>query len=193
MAENTTRERLIDIGLRAMLEGGYDGVGIGPILAEAGVPKGSFYYFFQSKEAFACAVLETYSERYRERLVTLLTDGAKKPREPLENYFAALEGELRREGPFGGCLYGMLAQTLAARGDRLRIAVRECFATWQSRLGLVLGEAEAAGDLVAGVDPQEGAAFLIEAYEGALIRMKAEGNFEPFERFKSYALNRLFN
>lgn len=184
--------QLIDAGLKALLVNGYDGVGIGPILADAKVPKGSFYYFFPSKEAFACAVLEAYSEQYRDNLAPLLDDPVRSPRQRLYIYFDALEEELRREHPLGGCLYGIIAQTLAPRGDELRTKVKDCFSVWESRLRKVLVEAEAAGELAPGVAASDAAAFLIEAYEGALIRMKAEDSFRPYDRFKTYALKRLF-
>ncbi|MCL6706599.1 TetR/AcrR family transcriptional regulator [Pseudomonas sp. R2.Fl] len=192
MAGTETRKQLIDAGLKALLQNGYDGVGIGSILADAGVPKGSFYHFFASKEAFACAVLETYAERYRDDLAPILEDPAQSPRYRLEAYFGALEDELRREHPLGGCLYGVVAQTLSPRGEKLRATVQNCFEVWESRLRKVLAEAEASGDLAPGVGAEDAAAFLIEAYEGALVHMKALDSFEPYERFKAYALARLF-
>jgi TetR/AcrR family transcriptional repressor of nem operon len=192
MTTRDTRKELIQVGLKALLANGYDGIGIGPILAEAGVPKGSFYHFFPSKEAFACAVLEAYAERYRQNLAMLLTDATRSPRQRLENYFASLEQELRGEQPLGGCLYGVVAQTLATRSPALRATLQQCFALWESHLRRVLLEAEAAAALAPGVAADVAAAFLIEAYEGALVRMKAEDSFEPFERFREYGLRRLF-
>jgi TetR/AcrR family transcriptional repressor of nem operon len=192
MTTGETRQLLIETGLKALLANGYDGTGLGPILAEAGVPKGSFYYFFASKEAFACEVLAAYAQRYRESVAVILADRSLGPRQRLERYFGALEAELRREQPLGGCLYGVMAQTMSARGEKLRDAVQDCFAVWETRLQAVLAEAEAAGELAANVHSAEAAAFLIEAYEGALIRIKADGNCQPLERFRAYALARLF-
>lgn len=192
MAENETRKALIKVGLKALLANGYDGVGLGPILAEAGVPKGSFYHFFPSKEAFTCAVLEAYSTHYRENLVALLNAPGQPPLQRLENYFAALEQELRGEQPLGGCLYGVMAQTLASRSPALRATLQRCFALWQANLRAVLREAEDAAALAPGVTADAAAAFLIEAYEGALLRMKVEDSFVPYERFKDYGLRRLF-
>jgi TetR/AcrR family transcriptional regulator, transcriptional repressor for nem operon len=192
MGGSETREELIRVGLKALLANGYDGVGIGPILAEAGVPKGSFYHFFPSKEAFACAVLEAYAEHYRQSLAVLLTDTTQSPRQRLEAYFATLEQELRGEQPLGGCLYGVVAQTLATRSPAVRATLKQCFALWEFNLRCVLREAEAAGNLAPGIAADVAAAFLIEAYEGALVRMKAEDSFAPFQRFKEYGLRRLF-
>jgi len=192
MTESDTRKELIRVGLNAFLARGYDGVGIGPILAEAGVPKGSFYHFFPSKEAFGCAVLEAYGEHYRQNLAVLLKDTTRNPRQRLETYFATLEQELRGEQPLGGCLYGVVAQTLATRSPALRTTLQQCFALWEFHLRGVLREAEAAGDLAPGIAADAAAAFLIEAYEGALVRMKAEDSFAPLERFKEFGLRRLF-
>jgi len=192
MAENETRKVLIKAGLKVLLANGYDGAGLGPILAEAGVPKGSFYHFFPSKEAFTCAVLEAYSTRYRESLVALLTAPGQPPRQRLENYFAALERELRGEQPLGGCLYGVMAQSLADRSPALRETLQRCFALWQSNLRAVLQEAEDATALAPGITADAAAAFLIDAYEGALLRMKVEDSFAPYERFKDLGLRRLF-
>ncbi|WP_172347611.1 TetR/AcrR family transcriptional regulator [Mesorhizobium sp. NZP2298] len=192
MAESATRKELIRVGLKALLTNGYDGVGVGPILAEAGVPKGSFYHFFPSKEVFACAVLEAYGEHYRQNLAVLLTDPTQSPQQRLETYFAALEQELRGEQPLGGCLYGVVAQTLATRSPALRKTLQQCFALWEFNLRDALREADAAGALAPGVAADAAAAFLIEAYEGALVRMKAEDSFAPYERFKEYGLRRLF-
>lgn len=192
MTGTETRRALIDAGLKALLTNGYDGVGIGPILASVQVPKGSFYYFFPSKEAFVCAVLDAYAEQYRDSLAALLDNPSQRPLQRLEAYFDALEGELRREQPVGGCLYGVIAQTLAMRGEPLRTKVRTCFTLWEDRLAKVMTEAEAEGDLAPGVTAIDAAAFLIDAYEGTLIRMKAEGSFQPYERFRRYALRRLF-
>ena len=47
-----TRERLVRTGVAILTEKGFSAVGIEEILASAGVPKGSFYYYFGSKEEF---------------------------------------------------------------------------------------------------------------------------------------------
>jgi TetR/AcrR family transcriptional repressor of nem operon len=51
---------------------GYAAVGLNEILAAAGVPKGSFYHYFESKDAFGEALLESYFETYLEDLDAML-------------------------------------------------------------------------------------------------------------------------
>ena len=64
MAKRNTRDILIEEGVKAFLARGFEGIGIQPILTLAGVPKGSFYNFFPSKEAYAIEVIDAYAVRY---------------------------------------------------------------------------------------------------------------------------------
>src|SRR5438132_4961652 len=57
-----TKAALVDAGLHLMLEKGYHHMGIQDVLQAAGVPKGSFYYYFPSKEAFGLAVIAQFAD-----------------------------------------------------------------------------------------------------------------------------------
>src|SRR3984957_11028955 len=58
---SSTRNRLIDVGLELMRRHGYGATGLQELLSAAGVPKGSFYHHFASKEEFTTAVIERYA------------------------------------------------------------------------------------------------------------------------------------
>ena len=185
---NETRASLIDQGLKALITNGYDGVGLGAILDAADVPKGSFYYFFKSKEEFALAVLDAYERHYVELRETILGDVSQSPLQRLRDYFDELERIHLSETPLGGCLYGVLAQTVSVRSPDFRARLVAVFATWDAQLQRLLAEAQAAGEIDPRLDPKDAAAFLIEAYEGALIRMKVDGGSAAFDRFRRFAL-----
>ena len=187
-----TRAVLIDEGLKALLSHGYEGAGIGPILKSAGVPKGSFYHFFESKEAFASAVLASYcnnNQKVRTRL--LLDDKTKSPLGRLRDYFDYYEKHYGSGDPTCGCLLGNLSQSIAAHSDVLQRELHRSFTAWQEDFKAVLREARDAGELPDHLDPDETAAFLIDAYEGALVRMKAEGSIKPLQRFSTMTLDGL--
>jgi TetR/AcrR family transcriptional repressor of nem operon len=188
MREANTREVLIQQGLKAFLAYGYDGVGIGPVLSAVGVPTGSFYHFFRSKEDFAIAVLDAYAARYASFRETLSTDDRRPPLQRLRSHFAALEKQLTAEYPEGGCLYGVLSQTMATLGPVLRKRLHESFQNWEKSIIVVLQQAQDRGDLDPEVNVKSAAASLIDAYEGALIRMKSDGVAATFDRFKTFAL-----
>jgi TetR/AcrR family transcriptional repressor of nem operon len=65
------------------------------------------------------------------------------------------------------------------------------FATWEAQLACLLKEAQALGEVDQDLDPNEAAAFLIDAYEGALLRMKVDGSSAAFGRFRRFALDAL--
>ena len=191
MRETNTRNALIQEGLRSFLAFGYDGVGIGPVLSAVNVPKGSFYHFFRSKEDFAVAVLEAYVARYASLRESLENDKTRPPLDRLRAHFDALEIELVADFPAGGCLYGVLSQTITTLGPVLRKRLQGSFRIWQESILSVLLQAQHLGDLDPAINAQEAAAFLIDAYEGALIRMKSDGVAPPFGRFRQFALEPL--
>jgi TetR/AcrR family transcriptional regulator, transcriptional repressor for nem operon len=193
MPPANTKELLVEEGLKAFLRHGYDGVGIGPVLAAASVPKGSFYHFFKSKEDFSCAVLQAYAARYAHLREVILVDKSRSPARRLRSYFDTLERELASEVPLGGCLYGVLAQTMATRSTALREQLVKSFQAWEESLFRVLEEAHDSGELSSEIDAKAAAGFLIDAYEGALIRMKVDGAPAAFGRFKTFALEPLFS
>ncbi|UGX87030.1 TetR/AcrR family transcriptional regulator [Phyllobacterium meliloti] len=191
MSKIDTRAVLIDEGLKALLSHGYEGAGIGPILKSAGVPKGSFYHFFASKEEFASAVVGSYTEGNQTVRTQLLTDESKSPLQRLRAYFEYHEQVYASENPIGGCLLGNLAQSIAVHSDVLRQELHRAFAAWQRDFQQVLREAREQGELPSHLDPDETAAFFIDAYEGALVRMKTEGSIAPLQRFKTMAFDGL--
>lgn len=191
MRESPTRKVLISEGLKALLAHGYDGVGIGTVLAAAGVPKGSFYHFFRSKEDFACALLDAYEAHYAQSRDEILDDPTHPPLTRLRLYFEARLEEVEAGPSHGGCLYGVLSQTAATRGPELRQKLSDCFDKWQQGLTAVLEEARDGGDLPRDLDTAAAAAFLIEAYEGAMVRMKADQTPAALDRFRRFALEPL--
>ena len=186
-----TRAALIEEGLKVLLTNGYDGVGLAGILGAAGVLKGSFYHFFRSKEDFVGAVLDAYEQHSIALGRSILGAETRSPMERLRAYFDALECVHGAQRPLGGCLYGVLAQTAAGRTPALRARLAAVFAAWNAQFEGVLIEAQAAGEVDPTLDPKAAAAFLIEAYEGALIRMKVEDGSNAFEHFKTFALGSL--
>lgn len=170
-----------------MLINGYDGIGLNSILDAAGVPKGSFYYFFKSKEDFATAVLDAYESHYFETRSALFSDFSTSPLQRLKEYFNEAERLHLAQAPMGGCLYGVFGQTATARTPAFRERLAAVFRRWEAQIEGLLEEAQAAGEVDPTLNPREAAAFLIEAYEGVLIRIKVDGNPEAFERFKRFA------
>ncbi|WP_416066532.1 TetR/AcrR family transcriptional regulator [Rhizobium sp. ZK1] len=189
----TTRDRLISEGMRQLLAHGYEGVGIGPILKAVDVPKGSFYYFFHSKDDFVVAVIEAYEEKYLHLREKFFTDTSLRPLDRLDAYFAYLENEYRTEAPYAGCLYGMIAQTAAGRSAVVLDALATSFERWEKSIQGLLIIAQQDGDIGTEENIGDLTASIVEGYEGALIRAKAKEGVSAFTRFREIGLRRLIS
>lgn len=184
MTDVSTRESLIEMGLQYMQKTSYCSTGLSEVLALAGVSKGSFYHYFPSKEAFGSAVLQRYLELEVARATTLLTESKAAPLKRLRRYFEELIGVYGPEGSMkGGCLLGNLSQEMANHSDLIQQTLREGFRIWEVAIDAVLQEATSRGDLFSKANTMEMASFILNSYEGALLRAKAERNEGPLRLF----------
>jgi TetR/AcrR family transcriptional repressor of nem operon len=83
-----TRSHILAVGRSLTARQGYTGVGLNALLKAADVPKGSFYHYFPSKEAYGCALLEDFVEQYRLDLGATLLDTSQNARARFFGYFA---------------------------------------------------------------------------------------------------------
>ena len=82
-----TRQHILDTAQPIILDKGFTAVGLNQLLSAAAVPKGSFYHYFKSKEAFGEALLDSYFENYQARLDALLKLPGKNAAERLMTYW----------------------------------------------------------------------------------------------------------
>lgn len=188
---NSTRDRLIAEGIKSLVLHGFEGIGLNAILHAAGVPKGSFYYFFKSKEDFARAVLDAYERDADDRQNKIFKDTSRSPLQRLRDYFDAIGRDHLAEAPLGGCLFGVLSQTAAARSPEFKARLAQVFSTWEAELAELLEDAKSVGEVDPGLDTKEAAAFLIDCYEGMLVRLKVDGDRNSLRRFQRLALEPL--
>ncbi len=186
---SSTREHLLTVGLRQVRLNGYTATGVKEILQLAGVPKGSFYHHFSSKEAFASELLQRYADAEIERIHRILDDTTVAPLERLRVYF----GELATMNGFGaevsGCLMGSLSLEMSGQSEALQSQLHSLFEFWQEAIARVLREAVQRNDLSKTTQTDELAEFLLNGYEGALVRMKADQSNRPLGNFLRLAFD----
>jgi TetR/AcrR family transcriptional repressor of nem operon len=191
MDTKSTREHLIDVGLELMHQDGYNATGLSDILKGADVPKGSFYHHFGSKEDFAAAVLERYGMRERAHTTAILNDALTPPLKRLRRYFSDLVKVYGQKGPIPGCMMGRFSLEVAAENALLRKLISASFDHWQHTIATVIQQAVAQKELPAGTDPKSLAGFLLNSWEGALLRSQAERSDAPLETFIRYVFDGL--
>jgi len=189
MATPSTREHLLEVGLERLRSTGYTATGVKEILDLAGVPKGSFYHYFPSKEAFASEVFQRYAEGEVRRLERVLGDHKVAPLKRLRQYFEELISVYGQRGVISGCLVGSMSIEVADHSQKLQTQLQTIFGVWQKAVADVLREAVERGDLPQSTQSDTLAEFLLNSYEGALVRMKAEKSDKPLENFLHFAFN----
>jgi TetR/AcrR family transcriptional repressor of nem operon len=189
MKVRSTRDHLLQVGLRRIRSMGYASTGVQEILDEADVPKGSFYHHFASKEAFVKEVLERYARGEIERAEKILGNGKAAPLKRLRRYFEELIAVYGPTARISGCLIGNLSLEMADHSDSIQSLLHLSFSNWQAGIAAVLEEAIERGNLASSNKPQELATFLLNSYEGALLRSKADRSSKPLKTFLHFAFN----
>jgi len=179
-----SKVKLLDAGLDAVRRRGLAAVSIKDIVDAAGVPKGSFHYYFASKEAYALALLDHFGRRMADVAAAISGDPALDPVSRLRRFFDAYAARMDEESHATGCLLGVMAAEAGDAGPALRGRVEAGLKAFAAFLAPHIREAQAASALNSQTEPEVLAAFLVDAWEGALIRMKVEGSAKPLADFQ---------
>lgn len=191
MEKNNTRHVLIKAGAKAMLAKSYHSVGIQEVLAAVDVPKGSFYHYFASKEAFGIAIVIYYGEQLATAIRTKLNEGQSSPRERIRQYFKGIRDYYAKNGVGRGCLVAKLATEVADPGDGLRQELKRQFDQWTQLFAECIREGQIAGEIVDEPSAEILAEFLYISWEGALVRMQVNDDLNPLDIFIRYAIDRI--
>ena len=191
MPRASNRGTLVEQGTELLRAGGFAATGVQDITRASGVPKGSFYNYFASKDEFGVVVLRRYIDDYCADLDAMLIEAEGAPLERLERLFDSFIDVARASGFKQGCLAGRLCQELADDNPEFRVELDRGFDRVQEYFTQLLFEAQQAGDLSASEDPAEIAAFLYNAWQGALLRMKATADDRPLQQFKRVVFGRI--
>lgn len=180
------RELLMRAGLEVLTEKGFSATGIEEILSRVGVPKGSFYHYFDSKEAFGLELISRYGEFFAAKLDRHLTNRSLTPLARLYAFIDDAKSSMARFGYRRGCLIGNLGQEMGALPESFRARLQHTFEDWQQRFAHCLVEAQKVGELSKEVDAQQVAEFFWIGWEGAVLRAKLERNAAPLDVFTQF-------
>ena len=192
MPKHSHRDDIISAGLRVMFRSGYNGSSVRDIVAEAGVPQGSFTNHFRSKEGFAGAVLNRYFAYVQGLVREALEDRSLTPRLRLKRYLDIITARLETDHWTRGCLIGDLSLEASGQSETLRKQLAAIYEEWRVPFTACIAEAQAAGEIAATFDPTDLAEFLLASWQGAILRMKVERGPAPLERFRKIAFDTVF-
>jgi TetR/AcrR family transcriptional repressor of nem operon len=185
MGRPSNKEQLIERTLGVWLTQGFPGASVNDLVAAAGVPKGSFYNHFSSKEQFAI-------EHVRRYVRTLNLDSLASAYGPavdvIQQHFGQhISGrDAARMQP--ACLLGTFSTGVTESQPELLAAVRQGFAEWINCVASVLARARDAGEIDPGHDPEALAAALVDGFQGAVARARVTSDSRPLDVFLSHTI-----
>jgi AcrR family transcriptional regulator len=174
-----TRQRLIDAALYLFWERGFGNTSMSDLLARADVNSGSFYHFFESKEALLKAVLELYLEALEPQIIA---PAHARTSDPIERIFAILAGYRERilqTNCHYGCPLGRLALEIDPENRPAHALIAENFRAWIGAVRSCLEEAK--HQLIEGIDLESLAVFVLAVMEGGVMLSRSYGAVEPFD------------
>lgn len=174
-----TRERLLAIGLSLFSRHGYHGTGIKDITDSAGVPKGSFYNYFESKEDYAAAIIRHYGEQAAARWADNLKSAPASPLGTLRHHYQTGIARYEQCSSKTGCLVGNLAAEISESSELCRDTLRTVMNASRERFVKYLRQAQELGEARTDLSAEEMADFFWNAWEGSLLRMKIENSTTP--------------
>ena len=175
------RGNILATGQRIMAGKGFSAVGLNEILATAGVPKGSFYHYFGSKDAFGEAMLEAYFEDYLADMDATLGQSGLTMAQRLMNYWQAWQNSQSFYDCQGKCLAVKLGAEVADLSEAMRLSLKRGTGGIVGRLAGAIEAGVAEGSLSIDGDVADTANSLYQLWLGASVMVKIVRETTPFE------------
>ena len=158
--------------MELLTEKGFKATGIEMVLKRISVPKGSFYHYFDSKEAFGKALLAEYGHYFERKLQRILQNVDRNPLERIEDFVDEATAGMAKYQWRRGCLVGNLGQEVTVLPDAFRSQLEGVLASWQALLADCLREAQVQQLITQDLDCDVLAEFFWIGWEGAIMRAR---------------------
>jgi TetR/AcrR family transcriptional repressor of nem operon len=190
-AEN--RQRLITVGVALLTKKGFGATGLDEVTAKAGLPKGSFYAYFDSKEAFGLVLIDAYASFFDTMLDRSFLNEAYTPLKRFDNFIMEARNNMAKYDFNRGCLVGNLGIEIYALPGAFRQRLVDVFCNWQSKTETCLLAAQALGEIGPDINCAVKAELFWIGWEGSILRAKLERRAAPIDAFKTDFLENLTN
>jgi len=180
-ANNDNREKMLEAGIRLLKVHGYHGMSIKQLVDEIGVPKGSFYNYFPSKEDFVQQAIVAYGENSAEAIGSSLNSDAK-PTQQILNTFRALGRDLCTENGPEPCLVSALANEISQSSSKCRSSIESVQNLAREHLTELVSQAQQEGEITTAQQAAIIANILYGHWHGQLLEYQIHQNSELLEQ-----------
>ncbi len=184
---------LIEIGIDLLGKQGYNGTGVKELVDKAGVPKGSFYNYFNSKEDFAVKALERYAKHELIFIGGIMSDKSLTPLHRIEKLFIERINKIENSNYTKFCLITSLADEMSVMSPSIARSVNIISEKINTLLTDCLTEAQQLGEIKLNLNVKQLAEFIENSWRGTLILVKAEKSLNRLHDFLNFLLNNLLN
>lgn len=189
--ETDTRQHILDTAQALMARKGYTAVGLNEVLSGSGVPKGSFYYYFSSKEAFGEALMQSYFTDYLATMDRIASNDRKTGSEQLQEYFQRFSDLQSFDDCQGKCLVVKLAAEVSDLSEPMRLQLVSGTTGIIDHLERMITTGERDRSVTIDDTPRAAAQDLYESWLGASIMAKVQRAPEPLQRALAQTERRL--
>ena len=155
-------------------------------MKEAGVPKGSFYFHFESKEKFGLELIDVYSDFMGKKMDEIMSDTSQSGITRLRNFIDFTKTMFESENFVGGCPLGNLALEMGDVNENFRMKISKGFEQMESHISKCLLDSQNAEEISKDIDVKSAAKFILNSWEGALVRMKVEKSNNSLDLLGNY-------
>jgi len=190
MARASTKEQIIAAAVETLHQRGFNGTSVQDITEAAKVPKGSFYNHFDSKETLAVEALERYWQKVLNGLA-VLGDEKVPAATRLKRYFQYLNDVAYQAQYRTGCLIGNMSAEMPDQSRPVRERLAVLLAAWSRAIESCVREAQADGTMRCDMEAKTIAMFLLNSWEGAMMRAKVDKDAVALTAFVEIAFGTL--
>jgi TetR/AcrR family transcriptional regulator, transcriptional repressor for nem operon len=182
-AHGDTRETLIRAGMELLTGQSFAATGLDTVLKRVGIPKGSFYHYFESKEAFGRELMRAYDAYFCAKLDRWLIDDTRPALERLAAFVEDAKSGMGRHDYTRGCLVGNMGMEVDILPEDFREQLEHVLQGWQARVLVCLRDAQREGAISKAADLDALAAFFWIGWEGAVLRARLTRSAAPLDTF----------
>lgn len=176
MGYKHNKEEILKVGYEVFRTNGYHNVGINQILKESGIPKGSFYNYFESKEDFAQQVIQQYGENNKLWMEDFFENCDLSPIECLKSFYTFMMNLNENDKYNGGCLVNNMSVEVGHRNEVIGTEANLHFMGWLNVLAMEITKGQNMGEITRNFSALELAEYIHAGFYGVLARTKVAKN-----------------
>ena len=178
---SNTKNHIIEVASGLINLRGFNNTSVDAVLQASGVKKGSFYYYFKSKEDLGYAIIESHLRRFSDHVLGKAFSGKKDALMELEDFLDIILELQRQRNCSGGCLMGNMAMEMSDIHEGFRRKFQEVFEDWRIRVAGVLQKAKISGQFNDHMDSTRLAQFVVAGVEGGILLSKVKKDIKVLE------------